>query len=161
MKDAITITQKLGLMFVWVDAFCAIQDHPEDVAHEVNNMAHIYREAITVSTTYSHSVNDEFISRQHVNPVSSFKLSLRHEDQENGNISIQHQKPFPTPKTQSTSACKLLPPRKSLHPSFKSSTTTMPRAPFRPHPLPPHPTYTPHGICSTPTQPSPPTASPS
>lgn len=117
IKDAITVTQELGLRFIWVDALCIIQDDPEDVAREVNNMAHIYREAyITLSAACSRSVNDGFLSHQHVNPVPSFKVPLQHEGQESGTIYIHKPETYShTEDPIHVRACKFQ-PRESPHP---------------------------------------------
>jgi hypothetical protein len=41
-KDAINITKRLGLRFLWIDSLCIIQDDDEDWAREAANMSLIY-----------------------------------------------------------------------------------------------------------------------
>lgn len=45
IQDAITVTHSLGMRFLWVDAFCIVQDSPEDKTKELVNMGNIYRDA--------------------------------------------------------------------------------------------------------------------
>ncbi|KAG9224592.1 hypothetical protein CCMSSC00406_0002257 [Pleurotus cornucopiae] len=45
ISDAIEVTNKLGLRYLWVDALCIIQDSDEDKSRELANMAHIYSHA--------------------------------------------------------------------------------------------------------------------
>jgi len=43
--DAITVTRKLGMRFLWVDSLCIIQDSAEDKIHEISEMGDIYKNA--------------------------------------------------------------------------------------------------------------------
>ncbi|KAH7032715.1 heterokaryon incompatibility protein-domain-containing protein [Microdochium trichocladiopsis] len=45
-SHAFEVTRKLGFQFVWTDAFCMIQDSPEDKEHELPKMGDIYRYAV-------------------------------------------------------------------------------------------------------------------
>jgi hypothetical protein len=77
IQDALVITQKLGIRYLWVDAFCIIQDSPQDKASEIDTMGTIYQNAvITIAATCARSVNSGFLqwfSRQH-SPSLPFKL---------------------------------------------------------------------------------------
>ena len=42
-QDFITITRKLNVPYVWIDALCIIQDDEEDWKREVGQMARIYQ----------------------------------------------------------------------------------------------------------------------
>jgi Heterokaryon incompatibility protein (HET) len=44
-RDAIIITRKLGLKYLWVDSLCIIQDSDEDWKHEAAMMDRVYRGA--------------------------------------------------------------------------------------------------------------------
>ena len=46
MKDAVAITRKLGVQYLWIDALCIIQDSPEDWAAESSHMARIYKNSL-------------------------------------------------------------------------------------------------------------------
>lgn len=53
-QDAICITRKIGVCYLWVDALCIIQDDKNDWEAEAANMAKIYRDAlIVISATLS------------------------------------------------------------------------------------------------------------
>ncbi|OJT13281.1 hypothetical protein TRAPUB_10174 [Trametes pubescens] len=45
IQDAITVTHKLGMRYLWVDAFCIIQNSTEDKNHELARMGQIYHDA--------------------------------------------------------------------------------------------------------------------
>jgi hypothetical protein len=45
VQEAITITQRLGFQYLWVDAICIIQDSDEDKSQEIQQMCDIYRNA--------------------------------------------------------------------------------------------------------------------
>lgn len=62
VKDAISVTQRLGLRFLWIDAFCIMQDSEEDKTRELAQMAEIYSCAhITLSAASAASVEDGFL----------------------------------------------------------------------------------------------------
>ena len=44
-RDAITISRKLGIQFLWIDSLCIIQDDPADWQQEAAQMASIYQNA--------------------------------------------------------------------------------------------------------------------
>ncbi|KAF2830793.1 HET-domain-containing protein [Ophiobolus disseminans] len=56
LKDAILISRKLCIPYIWIDALCIIQDDANDWAHESKAMASIYRNAIV--TIIAASAND-------------------------------------------------------------------------------------------------------
>ncbi|CAI6338345.1 unnamed protein product [Periconia digitata] len=43
--DAISVTRKIGLQYLWVDALCIIQDSPDDMVAELARMPDIYKAA--------------------------------------------------------------------------------------------------------------------
>jgi hypothetical protein len=43
IKDAIAISEQLGINHIWVDSFCIIQDEPDDVKAELGKMSQYYR----------------------------------------------------------------------------------------------------------------------
>ncbi|KAJ0119798.1 hypothetical protein J7T55_014002 [Diaporthe amygdali] len=45
MRDAVTITRKMGLRFLWIDALCILQDSEDDLRHEIGYMRNIYANA--------------------------------------------------------------------------------------------------------------------
>src|ERR1700712_139735 len=45
-RDAIRVTYKLGYKYLWIDAFCIIQDDEADKSRELVKMGDIYRYAL-------------------------------------------------------------------------------------------------------------------
>jgi len=53
-QEAIALTKRLGIRFLWIDALCIVQDDPEDWVKEAANMAKIYASSyLTLSITHS------------------------------------------------------------------------------------------------------------
>jgi hypothetical protein len=62
IQDAIKVTKKLGIRYLWVDAFCIVQDSPKDLAKEIDAMGTIYNQAtITIAAIGAASVEDGFL----------------------------------------------------------------------------------------------------
>lgn len=55
-RNAISVTQMLGLAYLWIDSLCIIQGDKDDWAQEAGRMAQVYSHAYVVVTTAS-SVN--------------------------------------------------------------------------------------------------------
>jgi hypothetical protein len=65
IRDAIHVTEKLGLHLLWVDALCIVQDDPQDKALEISAMADIYASGtITIMASRSSSVDQGFLYRR-------------------------------------------------------------------------------------------------
>lgn len=55
-QDAIVITWKLGLEYIWIDSLCIVQDSPDDWRFHVATMASIYRDAyVTIAAAGAES----------------------------------------------------------------------------------------------------------
>ncbi|KAI1078217.1 HET-domain-containing protein [Whalleya microplaca] len=52
-KDAITVTQELGVLYVWIDSLCIIQDNKTDWEVEASRMGAVYSQAFIVITSAS------------------------------------------------------------------------------------------------------------
>jgi hypothetical protein len=53
-KDAVIITRRLGIQFVWIDSLCIVQDDKKDWEVESAKMADIYRNAsLTIASAWS------------------------------------------------------------------------------------------------------------
>lgn len=53
-QDAIKITRRLGVKYLWIDCFCIIQDDPQDWERESSSMAQIYRNSyLTIAASAS------------------------------------------------------------------------------------------------------------
>jgi len=46
MQDAISITRRFGVQYLWIDALCIIQDSPRDWEQEAKEMATIYKNSL-------------------------------------------------------------------------------------------------------------------
>jgi hypothetical protein len=58
-QDAVTITRKLGIPYLWIDALCIIQDDNEDWAQEAARMAAVYKSAYLVIAATSSNNGDD------------------------------------------------------------------------------------------------------
>lgn len=66
IKDAIFVTQRLGLRYIWIDAYCIIQDSIEDKNKQIARMGEVYSQAyVTLSASTSASVYDGFLHKRH------------------------------------------------------------------------------------------------
>ncbi len=62
IQYAIIVTRKLGFKYLWIDAFCIIQDSSEDKAREIAKMAKIYNYSIvTIAAASASKVSDGFL----------------------------------------------------------------------------------------------------
>ncbi|PIL23225.1 hypothetical protein GSI_14534 [Ganoderma sinense ZZ0214-1] len=62
IRDAITVTNGLDMRYIWIDAFCIIQDSDEDKIKELVKMGDIYRDAyFTVIASSSPEGNAGFL----------------------------------------------------------------------------------------------------
>ena len=56
MQDAIIVTRKFGIRYLWIDSLCIVQDSLEDWSHEAAQMASIYESAyLTIGATWTES----------------------------------------------------------------------------------------------------------
>jgi hypothetical protein len=80
-RDAITITQKLGIKYLWVDSLCILQDSKKDWEQESKRMGTVYRDAtVTLSAFASRGSKEGIIKnlaapRTASRPVARLKLS--------------------------------------------------------------------------------------
>ena len=66
ISDAIIVTHKLGIRYLWVDALCIIQDSAEDKTRELADMAHIYRDSyVTISVLSAYRADAGFLPDEH------------------------------------------------------------------------------------------------
>lgn len=63
IQDAIIVTRKLGLRYLWVDALCIFQDSPSDKDAEIAKMDQIYQNArLTISAASAETCQDGFLA---------------------------------------------------------------------------------------------------
>lgn len=62
-QDAVVITRRLGLQYLWIDSLCIMQDSAVDWAFEASRMASVYNSAyIVAAATASRSGDDGFFN---------------------------------------------------------------------------------------------------
>ncbi|OAG03660.1 HET-domain-containing protein [Paraphaeosphaeria sporulosa] len=73
-RDAVEITRKLGIRYLWIDSICIVQDSTEDWAYEASRMASVYMNAyVTLSATFAVDGNGGLFAAR-VPPPSSVSL---------------------------------------------------------------------------------------
>lgn len=66
LQDAIFVTRRLGLRYLWIDAICIIQDSFDDWARESAMMASVYRNAyLTIAAGSASAASEGFLQRRH------------------------------------------------------------------------------------------------
>jgi hypothetical protein len=84
-RDAMTVTHRLGLPYLWIDSICIVQDDLNDWAEESAKMSHIYTDAVfTIAASAAENAMEGFLGpRQRreakINPTAknSLPLSIR------------------------------------------------------------------------------------
>lgn len=65
IRDAISVTHRIGLQYLWVDALCIVQDSGEDKAREIPKIHSNFRNAyLTIIASQSRKVSDGFLHLQ-------------------------------------------------------------------------------------------------
>ncbi|KAL5315869.1 hypothetical protein ACEPPN_016742 [Leptodophora sp. 'Broadleaf-Isolate-01'] len=65
VRDAVEVTRKLGIKYIWVDSICIIQDDASDKAIEITQMEHVYSQAtVTIMASRAASVHEGFLQER-------------------------------------------------------------------------------------------------
>lgn len=90
LQDALIVTAKMGMKYIWIDCICIIQDDPEDLAKELTTMSLIYKYAeITISASSALAVSKGFLQERTWQPISTpFTLPLQTPDSKTGTVQI-------------------------------------------------------------------------
>jgi hypothetical protein len=92
IQDAIHITRRLDLRFLWVDSLCITQDDPDEVTQEISKMADIFRGAhVTISAASASSSEEGFLgSREEIAAANdqSFKIQFRDPNGTSGRVML-------------------------------------------------------------------------
>jgi hypothetical protein len=63
LRDAVIVCQNMGIHYLWVDAFCIVQDDQDDKAVEITQMPNIYRNStLTIAASRAGSVQEGFLA---------------------------------------------------------------------------------------------------
>ena len=78
IRDAIKVTRKLGLKYLWIDALCIIQDSQDDKLREIGQMEAVYYNSyITISAASATSTSVGFLHPRPPLHVQPLELPLR------------------------------------------------------------------------------------
>lgn len=80
LQDAITVTRKLGIPYLWIDSLCIIQDSDDDKAREITKMPQIYKGAITtISAAIARDCDEGFLQhREEVQAILNTSFALEY-----------------------------------------------------------------------------------
>ncbi|KAI1662792.1 HET-domain-containing protein [Daldinia decipiens] len=97
IKDAIKVTRALGLRYLWVDAFCIVQDSKEDKARNIAQIRNIFRHSyITIIAANAKKVSDGFLNRMLLyNTPSTVPFRCPDSDDAVGTMYLQKGNPAP------------------------------------------------------------------
>jgi hypothetical protein len=74
-QDAITVTQKLGIRYIWIDSLCIIQNSSEDWHSESNKMCDIYANShVTLAATTASNPHEGFLQERRIYKISTLDL---------------------------------------------------------------------------------------
>ncbi|KAF2268766.1 HET-domain-containing protein, partial [Lojkania enalia] len=63
-KDAVSVTQRLGYRYLWIDSLCIIQDSPEDWESEASRMGSVYENSVcTIAAVSAPDSNSSLFTR--------------------------------------------------------------------------------------------------
>ncbi|KAI9768775.1 MAG: hypothetical protein M1839_003960 [Geoglossum umbratile] len=93
IQDAIAVTRRLGVRYLWVDALCIIQDDEEDWQHEAAQMGTVYRNSLlTISATGSSDSGMGCFIKYVPSPIHPVKLDYQsHDGSRKGHMFIRPQ----------------------------------------------------------------------
>jgi hypothetical protein len=80
LKDATIICTKIGVRHLWIDAFCILQDDPDDIEVDIAKMPSANENSIlTLAITRAASVNEGLFQSRSVvlDPDSAFQLPFQ------------------------------------------------------------------------------------
>ena len=77
-RDAVTVTRRLGLTYLWIDSLCILQGSPEDWEQESATMGDVYARAkIVISAIASEDGFSGFLGQRDINSVRiSYRKSI-------------------------------------------------------------------------------------
>jgi hypothetical protein len=91
LRDAVLVCRKTGFEYLWVDAFCILQDDAADQMSEIAKMPYVYGGAVfTIAASRCRSVDQRFLATRSfgANPPPAFTLPYRCRDGAMGAVTI-------------------------------------------------------------------------
>ena len=87
VQDAITMTRNLGFRFLWIDAYCILQDSASDKAKEIAMMDQVYSSSFTtlVASGSERSIDGFPIPQQEPRPL---RLIMRFPNRQKGTLHL-------------------------------------------------------------------------
>ncbi|KAF2808800.1 HET-domain-containing protein [Mytilinidion resinicola] len=65
LQDALIVTERLGLKYIWIDSLCIIQDDDSDKSNEIGQMGRVYGcAAVTIAASRARTAWDGFLSER-------------------------------------------------------------------------------------------------
>ena len=90
VRDAVLLTEKIGIKYLWIDAFCIIQDDETDKNWEIVQMPLIYSQAtVTIVASRPRGITEGFLhgpKKGEETPDHIFKLPFRCSDNSLGAV---------------------------------------------------------------------------
>jgi len=107
IRDAVTMTSKLSLKHIWVDALCMVQDDPDDMNRELGRMSAYYRNAHLTLTASTQGCDQGFLGKvghckthtesplpRDLVPLRVFCISDRSNTGESGTVYAREENPY-------------------------------------------------------------------
>jgi hypothetical protein len=93
LRDAVLVTENLGLRFLWVDALCILQDDEYDKSMEISQMPFIYRHAtVTIVASRASEVGEGFLQKRPTIGFSAhyegIRLAFQGSDGPRGSVAV-------------------------------------------------------------------------
>lgn len=107
IRDAVTVTEKLGIKYIWVDAFCIIQDDISDKHGELGKMSQYYRNSYLTIAASTPRCTTGFIGTigrcekhpknplpRDLVPLNVFCISRDKDEGSSGKVYVREENPY-------------------------------------------------------------------
>ncbi|SPJ86906.1 related to tol protein [Fusarium torulosum] len=80
IQDLIKVTRQIGHRYLWLDAFCIVQDHDDEKRHQFNSIAEFYKQAdILISAASASNCGEGFLQSRIVDRCYGSVFELPYE----------------------------------------------------------------------------------
>ncbi|KAK0211692.1 heterokaryon incompatibility protein-domain-containing protein [Armillaria fumosa] len=121
IMDALMVTRTLGLRYLWVDAFCIIQDSKDDKAREIKQIHRIFHNAyLTIVAASADTVYDGFLHERRPPEPPAITLPFRCPEGVLGTMQVRLRQYAPANPTEERAWCleeHMLSPRRLIYSS--------------------------------------------